>query len=113
MGRMQKPLNNSREVRSSQQGIHPRLDALLTRHLSREWSQPFHVPSVLAFEALEEVIQGGRDRIVLDSGCGTGESTRLIAESMPDFLVVGVDKSRARLSRIGTDSFPCREGNAI
>ena len=56
-------------------GVHPRLEALLTRHLSSEWSQPLHSPSVRAFEALEEVIQGRRNRIVLDSGCGTGEST--------------------------------------
>ena len=113
MGSMQTPLNNSREVRSSQQGIHPRLDALLTRHLSHEWSQPFHVPSVLAFEALEQVIQGRRDRIVLDSGCGTGASTRLIAQAMPDCTVVGVDKSLARLSRNGAESFPHREENAV
>ena len=110
---MQTPLNNSREVRSSQQGIHARLDALLTRHLLSEWSQPFHGPSVLAFEALVEVIQGRRDRIVLDSGCGTGESTRLIAQAMPDCTVVGVDKSFARLSRNGAESFPHREGNAV
>lgn len=51
--------------------------------------------------------------MVLDSGCGTGESTRLIARSMPDCLVVGVDKSMSRLSRIGVESFPHREGNAV
>ena len=110
---MPKSLNNSREVRSSQQGVHPRLEVLLARHLSSEWSQPFHGPSVLAFEALEEVMQGRQDRIILDSGCGTGESTRLIAQAMPDCLVVGVDKSFARLSRTGAESFPYREGNAI
>ena len=110
---MPKSLNNSRQVRSSQKGVHPRLEALLTRHLSSEWSQPFHSPSVRAFEALEEVIQGRRNRIVLDSGCGTGQSTRLIARAMPDCLVVGVDKSAARLSRSGAESFPHREGNAV
>ena len=94
---MPESLNNSREVRSSQKGVHPRLEALLSRHLTREWSQPLHGPSVRAFEALEEVIQGRRERIILDSGCGTGESTRLIAQAMPDCLVVGVDKSAERL----------------
>ena len=113
MGSVQTPLNISREVKSSQQGIHPRLEALLSRHLSSVWSQPLHGPTVAAFEALEEVIQGRRDRIILDSGCGTGESTCLIARAMPDCLVVGIDKSFARLSRSGVESFPHREGNAV
>jgi tRNA (guanine-N7-)-methyltransferase len=104
---------NSREVQSAQEGVHPRLETLLTRHLASEWSQPFHSPSVQAFEALERVIEGRRDNIVLDSGCGTGESTRLIAQAMPDCLVVGVDKSSERLSRTGATSYPHQEGNAV
>ena len=37
--------------------------------------------------------------MVLDSGCGTGESTVLLARRYPDCLVVGVDKSAARLDK--------------
>ena len=107
------PMINSRKVRSSQEGVHPRLEALLSRHLSSEWSQPFHQPSVQAFQALERVMKGRVAPIVLDSGCGTGESTRLIAQAMPDCTVVGIDKSAARLSRTGAESFPYCEGNAI
>jgi len=76
-----------------------------------------HKPSALAFEALEQMIADSGSRaagqLVLDSGCGTGESTRLIARAHPDCLVIGVDKSAARLTRTGASSFPCREGNAI
>ncbi len=50
---------------------------------------------------------------MLDSGCGTGESTRLIARAFPDCLVIGVDQSNARLVRTGANSFPYCEGNAI
>ena len=113
LGIMSESQNNSRLVRSSQEGVHPRLEALLTRHLSSEWTQPFHQPSVQTFEALERVMEGQRERIVLDSGCGTGESTRLIAQALPDCLVVGVDKSAARLSRSGAKSFPHCEGNVV
>jgi len=113
LGSVQTPPNNSREVQSAQQGIHPRLEALLNRHLSSAWSQPLHQPSVQAFEALEPVIQDKHENIVLDSGCGTGQSTRLLAQAMPACLVVGVDKSSARLSRGGIDTFPHCEGNAV
>jgi tRNA G46 methylase TrmB len=104
---------NSRQVHSTQIGIHPRLEALLARRNSSEWSQPFHRPSVQAFKALERVVEGWQGKIVLDSGCGTGESTRLIARAMPDCLVVGIDKSLSRLSRTGAKSFPHRTGNAV
>lgn len=49
----------------------------------------------------------------MDSGCGTGESTRRLAELFPRHLVVGVDKSIDRLSRLGACSLPHREGNAL
>lgn len=107
------PLNQSREVQSTQKGVHPRLQGLLERHLGTEWSQPLHPPSVAAFHALQGLVDFRQEKIVLDSGCGTGESTRLIARAMPDCVVVGVDKSAARLARTGPDIFPCREENAV
>jgi len=106
-------VGRSREVYSAQQGIHPRLGELLTRHLSSRWAQPFHAPTVNAFQRLQAVLGDHPENLVLDSGCGTGESTRRLAESMPDCLVVGVDKSLARLRRTGSSTFPYRENNAI
>ena len=41
--------------------------------------------------------------IILDSGCGTGGATRLLARQNTDALVIGVDKSSRRLSRGGMD----------
>jgi SAM-dependent methyltransferase len=37
--------------------------------------------------------------LVLDSGCGTGRSTRILSRRYPGSLVVGVDRSAVRLSR--------------
>ena len=108
---------HSRQVVSSQPEIHPRLESILERHLACAWRAPLHKPSTSAFQALERMIQDAGDmanaKLVLDSGCGTGESTRLIARTLPDCLVIGVDKSETRLARTGASSFPYREGNVV
>jgi tRNA G46 methylase TrmB len=106
-------MNPSRPVNSSQKVVHPRLNGLLSKHAARTWSQPLHKPSVATFLAAEELLNGQMERIVLDSGCGTGESTHLIAASLPDSIVIGVDKSAARLSRTGADAAPRRDGNIL
>lgn len=105
--------NHSREVSSPQKGPHEGLINLLRRQGQREWAQPLHQPSVEAFEALQEMLEGVGGKRVLDSGCGTGESTRSLAAALPDCTVIGVDKSAARLSRTGAMRFPHVEGNAI
>ena len=103
----------SRRVSSSQSGPHPRLARILEAHLRRRFEAPLHVPSVAAFEALEKMLAEETAPRVLDSGCGTGASTRLIARLLPGCLVIGVDKSADRLRRGGISHFPHREGNAI
>ena len=42
--------------------------------------------------------------VILDSGCGTGESTIHIARRFPDIPVIGIDKSCARLNKAGNPS---------
>jgi len=102
----------SRTVRSTQNGVHPRLAARVDAHLQRPWQAPLHPPSVAAFDALSLLVARDARPLVLDSGCGSGESTRVIARQMPGCLVIGVDKSIARLARGGAVSFPHRQGNA-
>jgi tRNA G46 methylase TrmB len=110
---MVKTSYSSRTVSSSQQDVHPRLAAVLDAHLSHAWQAPLHAPSVAAFEALTAEVGDEKRHLVLDSGCGTGESTRLIARTWPDCLVIGVDKSQVRLARSGANRFPHREENAV
>ena len=105
--------NGSRPVFSGQRATHRRLAYTLERRGDRAWRQPLHGPSVRAFEALSGIIDPARDRLVLDSGCGNGESTQAIARAFPACRVIGVDKSLARLGRRGRDGSPVEEGNAL
>ncbi len=108
-----KQKNQSSRVHSSQQDVHPRLEELLAKHLDSQWRKLPHQPTVDAFAAVASGVSASGQKIVLDSGCGTGESTRLIAQQYPDCLVIGIDKSVARLSRVSAADFPHREGNII
>lgn len=108
-----KAAGNSREVFSTQSGVNPRLEAVIASHLANEWQQPLHPPSVRAFDEVTKLLGGRPARLVLDSGCGTGESTGLLAQALPDCTVIGIDKSAARLSRNGAGVAPQLEGNRV
>ena len=41
----------------------------------------------------------GAVSVILDSGCGTGESTFHLAHEFPDYPVIGIDKSAVRLDK--------------
>lgn len=105
---------NSPAVHSRQQAPHPRLPWTLSRHLARPWRQPLHGPSVAAFESLHYLLRpGDSQRLVLDSGCGTGTSTRMLAARHPGAVVIGVDRSARRLRAVGAGGQARREGNVI
>ena len=108
-----KNIANSRQVRSSQTCVHPRLTHYLEKHFNSNWRQPLHVSTVNAFKQL--LLIGGTELagkdLILDAGCGTGESTRKIAERFPDSIVFGVDRSIHRLQKTGVGEFPNRENN--
>ncbi|MBT8061736.1 MAG: SAM-dependent methyltransferase [Xanthomonadales bacterium] len=105
----------SRPVRSAQTEVHPRLEQTIRKHLAQPWRQPLHQPTVAAFKRLQRMLgrQGRSARIILDSGCGTGTSTRRTAAQCPGSLVLGVDRSIDRLGKTGHDSFPAREQNLV
>ena len=105
--------NHSHEVQSSQADIHPRLASVIDRYRTSHWDNPLHAATCKAFESVQEEVEGQGLSLILDSGCGTGESTRGLARLFPEALVIGVDKSADRLSRLGSDDFPFRDGNAI
>jgi tRNA G46 methylase TrmB len=89
---------NSRPVLSVQEQPHPRLAELAARHAGAGFRKPPAAYSRAAFERLL-AIWDGRAPLVLDAGCGTGESTQRLARLHPHCLVVGVDQSAARLAQ--------------
>jgi tRNA G46 methylase TrmB len=89
----------SRVVSSNQQWTHSKLPALVRRHLSHNHRKPVAEHSRAAFDSLEDARQKWPRALVLDSFCGTGHSTALLAERHPNHLVVGVDKSAHRLAK--------------
>lgn len=90
---------NSRPVSSNQQSLHPRLATLVERHLASPYRRPVAEHSLEAYRALSARLAEEAAPLVLDSFCGTGQSTALLARRFPGHLVVGVDKSAHRLDR--------------
>lgn len=90
---------NSRQVSSNQPHLHPRLANLVRKHLHTAYRRPVAPHSARAYEQLAlELAQRPRP-LVLDSFCGTGHSTAILAARHPGHLVVGIDKSGQRLDR--------------
>lgn len=108
-----KTCNISAKVRSSQTEPHSRLAECVQKHLRTEWRHIPQRPTVEAFETLTRQFPLEGQKIVLDSGCGNGDSTRLIGACYPDCLVIGIDKSATRLQKVSNEPFPYREGNVI
>lgn len=94
----------SRAVTSSQITIHKDLSRLVGRHLTTQYQQPVHDFNRQIFKQIDSIKNSQHSPIILDSGCGTGESTQLIAKEYPSCLVIGIDKSLHRLKRSGVDN---------
>ena len=90
-----------RSITSSQTTIHPKLPALLSKHLNTPFQKPLHTPSLNAYTKIANILKKCSPNIILDSGCGVGLSTLLLALQYPDSLIIGVDKSSHRLSKNG------------
>ena len=100
------PAGNSSPVRTDQAGVHPDLERVVLRHLRTEWRKPLGRPTEEAWAAVAPFLAGGAP-VELDSGCGTGLSSlgiaRSAAASAPGTVVVGADRSLARLGALEGD----------
>jgi tRNA (guanine-N7-)-methyltransferase len=90
---------NSPPVSSTQQHLHPRLAAVVHRHLQTIHQALVSEHSLAAYSKLTDALAENPRSLVLDSFCGTGHSTAAFAERHPGHLVVGIDKSAHRLAK--------------
>ena len=90
---------NSRAIVSNQQGLHENLEVVVKRKLNSRFQRPFADHSLQAFEQAADKVASHAGPLILDSFCGVGESSRVIASQYPDALVIGIDKSRHRLDK--------------
>ncbi|QGT78560.1 methyltransferase domain-containing protein [Guyparkeria halophila] len=96
----------SRSVTSSQTGPHDDLERQLRRHAQRLFAKPITDYNRNAFDQVTARMAAVDRPLILDSGCGTGDSSRLLARRYPDHWVIGVDRSADRLSRQRPDTPP-------
>jgi len=111
---LENDIGESGLVHSSQTAPHPRLEMVLRRHLDTENQDPLKRATIEAHSALKTLAGDlSVQPFILDSGCGTGKSTQMLARQYPEHLVIGADRSSHRLAKCGVTSGISRVGNCI
>lgn len=90
---------NSREITTSQQGLHERLDEVVQRHLRHPFRKPFAEHTQVAFDETNRWVKERSAPLILDSCCGVGESAYHLAKRYPESSIVAVDRSAVRLGK--------------
>lgn len=110
-------------VTSNQESLHKDLEEVVRKYARTTFLRPIADHTREAFAEVEEFVrkfyEGNGDpgtasgvinaeiaprAVILDAGCGTGESTIHIARRFPGIPVIGIDKSCARLNKAGNPS---------
>ncbi len=90
---------DSKAIVTNQPGIHEKLVEIVNKHIAHPSQKPIQAHTQQAFDEINAIVQRFSGEIILDSCCGVGQSTRLLAKQNPDALVIGVDKSAHRINR--------------
>ncbi len=90
---------NSRHVKTNQDGVHEKLEAIVRKHLTHAFLKPVSLHTRQAFEVADSAVQKQGRPVILDSGCGAGDSTVYLAKRFPQHSIIGVDKSMVRLNK--------------
>jgi len=86
-------------VTSPQRDPHRNLESVVKKHLRSSHQSTIAPFDLDAFARLLDYVRQHPRPLILDSFCGTGQSTALLAERHRQHLVIGIDKSAARLNK--------------
>jgi tRNA G46 methylase TrmB len=86
-------------IQTEQASPHADLERIVLHHLGHPWRKPCPNHTQRAFEQLQSHYGGNPRPLILDSYCGTGMSTAVLAAQHPEALVVGIDQSASRLAK--------------
>ncbi len=103
----------SRAPYSNQTGPHPDLDTVVHRHLRTAYRRPISAATCEVFAQLQALVERHNGDLVVDAGCGTGQSSALLAARFGEALVIGVDKSAHRLQRQLGEQSLMQKGNLV
>lgn len=119
---------NPKAVTSNQTDIYKNLEQVVRKYAATRFLRPVADHTREAFESARQFVQNfyetvgsipvvipgstgdltdpiakGTFPVILDSGCGTGESTLHLARRFPGVPVIGIDKSAVRLNKAGNE----------
>jgi tRNA G46 methylase TrmB len=101
--------SNPRKITDAQQGTHANLEKVVRKHCDNAFRKPVAKHTQDAFDCIAGRVEKAllKDTpLLFDSFCGTAMSTQIIAKNNPDRLVVGVDRSEARLTKESNANLP-------
>lgn len=93
------PASISRQVISNQTKPYEKLAEVLQRHQEVPFQKPIASFNQQAFDQAQTRLAEHGGPLILDSCCGVGQSTRMLAKKYPEHLVLGIDRSADRLER--------------
>ena len=96
----------SRSVTSNQAAIHDDLMSILDKHVSTNYSRPIPEVAQQTFDECQKQLAITKRPLILDSGCGVGRSTQILANKYPEHWVIGIDQSVHRLSKAERQELP-------
>jgi len=98
---------NSRRVESNQTGVHEHLQKIVKKHMAEPFQKPISMHTLLAFDDMIETMERRHVKsVILDSGCGAGDSIISLAHQFPESTIIGLDKSLVRLQKSQYKSVP-------
>lgn len=86
-------------IQTQQASPHSDLERIVRHHLAHPWRKPCPSHTQNAFQQLQSRYRNDPRPLILDSYCGTGMSTAVLAAQHSEALVVGIDQSASRLAK--------------